>query len=101
MAQIILEVEEEFFEAGAGSVEQAQFSLRGSGGSAAPLGNVLPAGTLGLNHLVHSAGTRVEAFFTEPVGGIVDEGGSLETAGGPVAAAGTQPLAGAGLGRRV
>jgi len=42
MAQEILEVEQQFLQAGAGDVEQAQFGLRQGGRSAAALGDVLP-----------------------------------------------------------
>jgi hypothetical protein len=90
VAKKVLEVQQEFLEAGAGHVEQAQLGLGRSGGGAAGFGDVLPAAARSLNHLVHGAGARVEEFFAEPVGGVVDERGGLKTGGLPVTAAGAE-----------
>ncbi len=78
-------VEQEFFEAGAGSVEYGQFGLGGRSRESAALGGVLATTARGHAHLVSEARTRVEELFPEPVGGVRDERGSLEAAGGAVA----------------
>ncbi len=96
MAQEIFEVEEQFFEAGAGDVEQAELGLGRGRGSAASLGDILAAGAGGLHHLVHGAGMGIEEFFAEPVGGVVNQRCRLEADAVAIAAAGSQ-LTHAGL----
>jgi hypothetical protein len=56
-------VEEEFFEAGAGGVEQAQFGLGGGGGESAAFGDVLAAAARGLDHLVERCASGNRGIF--------------------------------------
>ncbi len=92
MAKEVLVVKEQLFKARAGNIQETQLGLRGCGGCAATLGDVLAAGAGGLHHLIHGARTGIKKFFAEPDRGIVDDRRSLKTGGVAVAATGSEFL---------
>jgi len=91
VTQIILVVEEQLLQTGAGDIDQAQFGLGRGARSATALGKVLTAAAGGLYHLIHRAGTGIKEFLAEPVGRIIDQRRGLETARPAIATAGPQP----------
>ena len=72
-AEVILVVEEEFFEAGAGDVDELQFGFGGSDGCFAAFGDVLFSGPGGLHHLVDGAVPPAEEAVGEAEGEVVDD----------------------------
>ncbi len=90
LAQVVLIIEQQLFEARMGDVHEAQLRLRRTGRRATALRNVLAARARGLHHLIHKPRTGVHELFAKPNGRIVNERGRLKTARLPVAAAGSQ-----------
>lgn len=72
-AEVILVVEEEFFEAGAGDVDELQLGFGGSDGGFAAFGDVLFSGSGGLHHLVDGAVPPAEEAVGEAEGEVVDD----------------------------
>ena len=92
LTEVVFVVEEQFVEAGAGDVDQAELGLAGGRGGTAALGDVLAAAAGGLHHLVGGARAGIHEARAERHGAVVDERGGLETAKIAVAAAGSQAL---------
>lgn len=90
MAEEVFVIQEQFLQAGAGHVGEAEFGLRGGGRGAAAFGDVLTVAAGGLDHLVDGTRAWVEEALAEPDGGVVDEGGGLEAGGLAVATGGAE-----------
>jgi len=86
LAQEVLVVELQLFQAGAGDACQLEFELLGGSAGLAALGDVLDAGAGGLDHLVVGAAALVDVAIAEADGYVVDELGHLEALEVPVAA---------------
>jgi hypothetical protein len=87
LAEEILKIQQQFFQAGTGDIYETQLGLAGGGGSPAAFGDVLPTAARSLHHLVVGTGTRADEAVAEGHGGIIDKGGDLVGTQFPVTAA--------------
>jgi hypothetical protein len=78
VAEEVLIIAHEFFEAGAGNVGQLEFGFLGGAGGHTPLRDVACATAGGLYHLVVSARPFLNEAVAEDLGGIVDPLGRME-----------------------
>ncbi len=84
LTEEVFVVEPEFFEAGAGYVGEFEFGFLGGAAGLAAFGDVLHAGTRGLDHLVVGAAALFEVAVAETDGHVVRKLGDLETLHSPL-----------------
>ena len=85
LAEVVFEIEEQLFQAGAGHVGEFEFRLGADGSGAVAFGDVLASTASGLDHLVVGAAVAADEAFAKADGAVVDQRGGLK-AGQPAVA---------------